>query len=191
MKINESLELVEYMNLVQSLADGFFDNNTGEYIPHVGELNAIREFFNHCVTLEEGEQYVQPAQTLTDMERLVKNGEFMTYFDLAVQFPSRMDFNFANAYYAAKDMVNVRNTSASTFVGMIDALIEKLITEFKNGFTEERIEQLGKLVEQIGDTKITEEGIVEAYGNSDHYRLKTKDFSEAVAKRKAKTENRK
>lgn len=189
MKINKELELMQYMMVVEEISNNFFDNEANEYLPYIGELNAMRVFFNNCVVIEN-EEYVYPMETHDDMVEIVKDGYFLEAYNAAIKDNGFRKLDFANAYKDAKDIVEYRKGSIQSLTRSIESIFMNFMNEFKGSFTDDKLAQIGNIVEQIGNGKITEQAIVDAYGNSDHYRYKTTDFSKAIDKRKQKSENR-
>lgn len=178
MIIEKDLELVDYIVMVNALAEEFFDEN-GEYLPYAGKLNAMRLFYNNCVRVSDLDEQVDHNITnVFDMEKLITNEEFIKAFNDTISKNDLIRFDFGNAYNDALDIVNHRKSS----IGGLLSSIGKMISNITNSMTDENIEKISKIAQDITDGVISPESIVDAYGNS-------KRFSEVVNSDSDKLQN--
>ena len=164
-EMNCILNLTDYLVVVDLIANEYFDTETGAYTPQYGFLNAMRVFYNMCVKTD---LYNLPHEITDgmDMEKLVVDEDFVDAFNQAMLGDGKFRFDFANAYMQAMDIVRTKNTSARE---ILNELISKAIAGLESigdVMTEENINKIVKIAEDIGNGKISAEQIVEAYGNS-------------------------
>ena len=48
MKFNNKLKLPQYIKLVDEIVEGYFEQTTGEYVPHIGEIHMAYLYFKNC-----------------------------------------------------------------------------------------------------------------------------------------------
>ena len=56
MKFNNKLKLADYIRLVDEIVEGYFNSETGEYLPHIGEIHTMYLYFKNCATAEDGDE---------------------------------------------------------------------------------------------------------------------------------------
>lgn len=179
MKFNNKLNLVEYLQVVNEIAQEFFDSNTYEYTPQIGEMYAVCAYFNHCVELEDSDDIkVHPIEDIMDMQQLYDNEEFMKHYNEAILNNDDIaSLLFGNAYYQAKDIVEYKKSDANAFATAISLGMEAILKSFKNIFSDEDINKFADIAKQITEGKLSSEAIVEAYGNSDRFKEKTEELN--------------
>lgn len=156
MTIKRDLELLDFVSLVQDIADGFFDEE--KYTPHYGKLNTVRLFYNKCV--EDDLQGV--PHDFTDaslLNELVKDKKFMCRYNEAISDISENGFqlDFANAYDTALDIVEQRKTSLNSISATIKNAIIELSEELTNLLSNENIEKLSQIADDMdAGSKIAE-----------------------------------
>lgn len=179
MKFNNKLNLVEYLQVVNEIANEFFDANTYEYTPQIGEIFAVCVYFNHCVELEDTDEIViHPIEDIMDMQQLYDNEEFMKHYNEAILNNDDIaSLLFGNAYYQAKDIVEYKKNDANAFATAISSSMDAILKSFKESFSDEDITKFADIAKQIAEGKISNEAIVEAYGNSDRFKEKTEELN--------------
>ncbi len=56
MKFNNKLKLPQYIKLVDEIVEGYFEQTTGEYVPHIGEIHMAYLYFKNCAVAEDGDE---------------------------------------------------------------------------------------------------------------------------------------
>ena len=56
MKFNNKLKLPQYIKLVDEIVEGYFEQTTGEYVPHIGEIHMAYLYFKNCAIAEDGDE---------------------------------------------------------------------------------------------------------------------------------------
>ena len=165
MKFNNKLNLVDYLKVVNEITSDFFDDETYEFTPHVGEINALRAYYDHCVELEEGEGEKKPIENIMDMQELYDNIDLMSEFVKQTSDIENMDIDltFGHAYYNAMEIVSYKKASANSFANATTYAIKSVLDAFKSSFSEEEVNKIYELAKQISSGKITNQGIVDAY----------------------------
>ena len=47
--VKTELNVIDYVSMVNAIVSEYFDED-GTYTPHIGKMNAMRLFYNNCVT---------------------------------------------------------------------------------------------------------------------------------------------
>lgn len=177
MKFNNKLNLVEYLQVVNEIANEFFDENTYEYTPQIGEMFAICAYFNHCVELEETDDIkTHPIVDIMDMEQLYDNDEFMKHYYEEIWDENNYKLTFGNAYDKAMDIVEYKKNDANAFATAISSGMGAILKSFRDSFSDEEIKKFTEIAEQVTNGKLSGEAIVEAYGNSERFKEKTEEL---------------
>lgn len=178
MKFNNKLELVEYLELVSKIAEQFFDEETNEYTPQVGEIYAVCEYFNHCVELEDSDEIkTHPINDITEIQQLLDNEEFVENYTKAIwSSNSIVSLQFGNAYDAAKDIVEYKKNDANQFATAIVVGLEAVLKSFKESFSEEDVAKIAEIAKEISSGKLSNESIVKAYENSERFKENTAEM---------------
>ena len=163
-KVKENFEIVDFATMVDSIVAEYFDAE-GNYTPHIGMLNAMRVFYNECVTESKFDIEHNIVEAL-EMETLVADDDFIEAFNKAIYFDGTVKLNFANAYKNALDIVNTRKTSIGNAIDMFKSGLTKFVDKISPVLTEGNLAQLTKIAEDISKGKLNPDSIVEAYGNS-------------------------
>ena len=180
MKYNNKLNLVDYINVVNELANEFFDDEHYEYTPQVGEMYAVCAYFNYCVELEDTDEIKQhPITDILEMQQLFDNEEFMNHFNEEIDGYSSVKINltFGHAYNTAIDIVENKKSDANSFANAISAAMDAILKSFRNSFSDEEINKFTNIAQQIVDGKISNEAIVNAYEKSDRFKENTEQLN--------------
>lgn len=167
-EVKTTLSIIDYVTIVDAIVTEFF-NEDGEYTPHIGKLNAMRLFYNECIT----DNRFELPHDITDalqMEVLVENDEFITAFDKAIKFEQNSVFSFANAYKDALSIVEVKKTSINQVASTVKSIFVKIVDSIVPMFTEENIQRLEQISNEIASGKISNQSIIDALGNSDIFK---------------------
>ena len=112
MKFNNKFDLVEYLQVVTEIVQDYFDLNTHEYMPHIGEINSVCVYYNHCVEPEDYDELPHPITDIHDMEKLFNNVEFMAHYRSEVNdYIDEFGLTFGAAYDKAMDIVEYKPTA--------------------------------------------------------------------------------
>lgn len=167
MKFNNELKLADYIQLVNNIASNYFDGSTYAYIPHIGELYTICAYFNNCVELEDTDEKIEKPidDNVDEIEKLINNKTFMNEFEKAVCYYDNIGFTFGRAYSKAMDIVDYQKSDANSFANAIAGSVNAVLQSFKESFSDEKIEELTKTVNELLDKGIDSEKIVDIYSN--------------------------
>lgn len=158
--IDCKLGVVDYVGMVSNIVDGFFDSD-GEYVPHIGKLNAMRLFYNDCVKESE----FDIPHNITDaieMDVLIEDKGYIDIFNKSLDTHGIIKFDFANAYSDAIKIVEQKTTSFSGAVESIRNAVSKLVKEINPVLSESNIEKLSKISDDISKGSLNAEAVVEA-----------------------------
>lgn len=165
-EINTELALFDYLRMVNEIAYGFINSEDGTYQPHIGNLNAMRLFYNHCVIKGKfDEQYNHDIIDADSMEEIVADKDFIDVFNEGIKFEGVLRYDFANAYKDAIAIVDVKKTSFGSAVNIVGSIIDKLIDSVSSFLTEENISTISQIAKDMSDGKISAESIVGAYAD--------------------------
>lgn len=168
MIVNTELELFEYLQIVNDIALEFF-NVDGNYQPHIGTLNAMRIFYNSCVKESKyDEQYGHDIFDSTELEKIIKDKEFISAFNNAIKKES-VGFDFANAYSQAIDIVESKKASFDGIIDKINKAVLNLFDSFHNMINEDDINKIVNIANKISANEINSATIVDAYAKSQRF----------------------
>ena len=163
MIIDTNFGIVDYMFMVDEIAEEFFDED-GTYQPHYGKLNAMRLFYNNCVVESKFERPHNISDGL-DMEEIISDEEFIEEYNLALKGNGRICFDFSNAYSDAIKIVESKNTPLNSLVVGIRNLFDNINEKVSPVLSEDGVEKLLNISDEIKNGKATPEAIVDAYIN--------------------------
>ncbi len=170
MKFNNKLTLSEYTVITENIANAYFDRETGEYVPHIGELFTLATYFNNCTITEEADGIDGFITDINDIEKLTDNDEFMEAFDDAIKAEPRIGIDFANAYRNAHDIIEQRKNgmyqfTTNTLLGLktVGEILEKTISSVN-------MEQLSQISKNIADGDLNVGDIAKEFQKTDRYK---------------------
>lgn len=164
MVIKKNLSVIDYVTLVNGIVNDFFDAETGEYTPHIGRLNAMRLFYNECVT-DSKFDLPHDFEDALQMDVLVEDDEFIKEFNAAVVGDGVIRLDFANAYADAMEAVNAKKNSFGNAVNIIRKAIEKVSESISSVVTDESLEKLTKIADSVNTNNLSLDSFVKAYSN--------------------------
>ena len=182
MKFNNKLKLPQYIKLVDEIVEGYFEQTTGEYVPHIGEIHMAYLYFKNCVIAEEGDE-VTPENIDTDgdvdfekLEAVLNDPTFIRAIEDNV-FCGMPDeyLDFGNVYHNAIAIITARVENGGLAVQRIINGITNVAEMLSGTLTEENVQVFAKAVEDIQNGKLSAESIANAYANSDRFKENTKD----------------
>lgn len=192
MKFNNRLSITDYVNVVEELASNYFNSATGEATPHIGNLYSVYVYFKYCVEPEEGDIVTQDTINITDeegkqsidlneLQKLFDDKKFMTNYRNAIdiyytEYDGLFRLDFAHAFVDANEYAQNKANSAHAVSAAISNSIAGIMKAFRESFSDETINGLTELAKDIKDGKLSEEAIVEAYGNSERFAKKTQEL---------------
>lgn len=158
--INTQVDAVTYINMVNSLADAYFDKD-GKYVPHIGRMHEMGFFYNNFIP--EGIEH--PITDILEVDKFANDEKFSNEFEHAVYGDFRK-LNFAGAHSDALDIVNYRKTSMYSLQDTIINTIDKVSQKLNEAISSEKIAQLRKIADEIESGNLSSDAIAEAYGRS-------------------------
>ena len=175
MKFNNKLSLIDYITVIGNIVNQFFDSETSEYTPQVGEIYAVCEYYNYCVTLEDGEDdKVHPIEDIMKAEALFDNVDFMVQYNNEINgsdyFTEEVNLTFGHAYHVALDIVENKKSDANAFANAITLGLKAIFSSFTESFSNENLQKLAEIGKQIADGDITSEVIAKAYEKSSRFK---------------------
>lgn len=170
-EVNTKIPLIDYLTMVEEIAYGFISKETGKYQPHIGRINAMRLFYNYCVTKSPfDEKYAHDVSDVDAMEEIVEDDAFLESFNEAITsqevayLPSRRNirYNFANAY---RDALEIVDTEKSSIANAVVAFFNKVKTNVEPFLTDENIASISQIAKDVANGKTSAESIVDTYMN--------------------------
>lgn len=120
MKFDTKLSVNDYLQAVEEIADGFF-NEHGEYAPHLGRIVSVAAFCDFCM-----KESVFPDIENPDMNIVFKNKDIMdAYTDAVID---TCDLTFGAAYSDAMKIVDYRKSSMVQAVNMLTSFINEVMS---------------------------------------------------------------
>ena len=191
MKFNSKLNITDYVGVVEELASNYFNSATGEATPHIGNIYSVYVYFKYCVESEEGDTVTQdtiniideegnPSIDLNELQKLFDDEKFMARYQKDIDVYCRSEevfrLDFAHAFVDANEYAQNKANSAHAVSAAISNSIAGIMKAFRESFSDETINSLTELAKDIKDGKLSEEAIVEAYGNSERFARKTQEL---------------
>lgn len=191
MKFNSKLSITDYVGVVEELASNYFNIATGEATPHIGNIYSVYVYFKYCVESEEGDTVTQdtiniideegnPSIDLNELQKLFDDEKFMARYQKDIDVYCRSEevfrLDFAHAFVDANEYAKNKANSAHAVSAAISNSIAGIMKAFRESFSDETINGLTELAKDIKDGKLSEEAIVEAYGNSERFAKKTQEL---------------
>lgn len=164
MKVETNLSLVDFVAVIEALADGFFDDD-GAYAPHMGLINAMRVFYNVCVVESRFDDEI-PHDFVDVMlvEKLAKDDEFYTAFKdacLLGAYDERL--TFATAYEKATDIADKRCKSVLYSIAPALEVIAQSLSRALSGVN---IKEFNDVLDKMRENGIDAKAIWDAYTES-------------------------
>lgn len=163
LKLIESVNLSTYVQAVNEIVDGFFDED-GNYTPHIGRANAISVLFNYFVDEKCIDEYF-PEDNI-DSGVLLADKDCMIFYNDALIGNGVYLLDFSNAYSDALDIVNTRKTSLRYSFEIIEKALTSLLDRFSTTMNEENLAKLTSMVEKISQEGFGAESLKKAYEKS-------------------------
>ncbi len=161
MKCNTKLGLVKYCAIVEAIADGYFDFD-GTYQPHIGMMNAMRVFYNECVTESAfDEKYPHNITNIMDMQDIVDDEEFIKIFNGCVSL-DETTFDFGNAYCDAMDIVSNRKGSLVNMFEQIKNMIAGFSAELEHVLTPDNLKVIKDVAVALGNGSALDDTLAKA-----------------------------
>lgn len=173
MKIDTSLNIIEYVNLVNGIADKYFNENH-EYQPHIGMVESMRLFYAICVKESEFDSTC-PHDTVEIklLEPVLSNSNFINAYNDALAESTGYQFNFACAYRDAMSIVEAKKYSLYSVTGQLGQILLNLIDRVSSTISNENIEKIlsfsnsiqngdvdyYKLLETLADSPLFQEAL--------------------------------
>jgi len=150
--VETKLSMTDYISLVNAIAIEYFDEE-GNYHPYIGELNAMRLFWNLCVKEShlDSDELGHDLHTVLDIEDIVADNEFIGAYNEAICNCGKVEMTFGYAYSTAMDMVNHCKSSLTGIVDMIKGTFEGLIKNLGSMATPENIATLTKIAKDVSN----------------------------------------
>ena len=162
MVIKKDLNVIDFVALVNGIANEFFDSD-GEYQPHIGRLNAMRLFYNKCVTVSKFDIPHDFNDALM-LESLIINEEFIAEFNKALKGDGSIRLDFANAYAEAMEIVNVKKGSFGNAVSIIKGAISNIVEMINPVLGSDNIEKFKQIADSFSNGNLSADAIVDVFG---------------------------
>lgn len=164
--VNNDVGIYVYSVAVQEIVKKFFDED-GNYTPHFGRINSVGVFFSYFVDNISLTNYFSEVEDNDINLDLFLNDEYcMELYNDALYDDVHYGLNFANAYIDALDIVKSKNSTLGGAIEQFKDSIIKIMDKIAPVFTEDTIDKLSKLSEEVANGNLSAESIVEAYANS-------------------------
>ena len=155
----DNVDIVTYSAAVREIAEKFFDED-GNYTPHFGRINSIGVFFNRFVDTVGLEAYFADQEVTIDL--LANTEGCLQLYNAALNKYRGFRLDFANAYADAMDIVKQRNTTIGGAIEMFQKGIEKIADKINPIFSQDNIDKLTKISEDVAKGDLSADAIVKA-----------------------------
>lgn len=181
MKFDNKLNMADYVRIVYDIADGYFNEVTGEYLPHIGEIHTMYLYFKNCVIAEDGDEITREnidtdgEVDLEKLEKVASNEDFITEFEKAISSPYLEYFGFEHAYFHAMDIVRSRVENGGLLVQRVLNGVTNIANTLASTLSEENMQTISQVMEDIKNGAISAESIADAYANSERFKQNTEN----------------
>lgn len=165
-EIKTSVGVVDYVLLVNDIADGYFDLLTAEYQPHLGIANAMLIFYNTFYKEKKDSEII----SIDTFEPIATSESFLQAFNQALICDSTYEYDFAHAFIDAMDIVETKKSSVGRLVTELKIGLSDLLTSFAPLLDSENVSGLFELSKKMADGEITAEKIIDSYKQSKQYK---------------------
>ena len=159
----DNVDIVTYGAAVTEIVKKFFDED-GNYTPQFGRANAVGVFFNRFVDIVSLESYFSDYDGEIDVNLFLANEDCLTVYNTALRNGAEYRLNFANAYADAMDIVKTQNSTFGGAVNMLMNGISKLADKVSPIFTEDNIDKLSKIADDVAKGDLSAESVIKALG---------------------------
>ena len=159
----DNVDIVTYSAAVTEIVKKFFDED-GNYTPQFGRANAVGVFFNRFVDIVSLESYFSDYDGEIDVNLFLANEDCLTVYNTALRNGAEYRLNFANAYADAMDIVKTQNSTFGGAVNMLMNGISKLADKVSPIFTEDNIDKLSKIADDVAKGDLSAESVIKALG---------------------------
>jgi hypothetical protein len=157
----DNVDIVTYGAAVREIAKKFFDED-GNYTPHFGRANAVGVFFNRFVDIVSLEAYFADYDGEINIDLFLADENCLNIYNEALKDNAGYRLNFANAYADAMDIVKTKNTTIGGAIEMFQKGIEKIADKINPIFSQDNIDKLTKISEDVAKGDLSADAIVEA-----------------------------
>lgn len=164
--IDTSLSVIEYITIVDSIVNGYFDDITGEYQAHMGLVNTMTLFYNNFYKTESENQIIN----LEDADGCLNSQEFLDAYNLAITSSYGFTYDFANAYCDAMDMVETKKMSLGSIVDGLSKKIVEIFDMIKPALSDENIGEVLAVAKNLANSDNAADAIFDSYGKSDKFK---------------------
>ena len=157
----DNVDIVTYSAAVREIAEKFFDED-GNYTPQFGRINSIGVFFNRFVDAVSLEAFFADKEVTIDL--LAGEEGCLQLYNAALARNRGFRLDFANAYADALDIVKQKNTTLGGAISTIINAIGELSDKVSPILTDENIEKLSKIADDVAKGDLNAESVVKALG---------------------------
>lgn len=155
------MNIVKYTAIVEAIADGYFDFD-GTYQPHIGMMNAMRVFYNECVTESTfDEKYPHNITNILDMQDIVNDDDFIKAFNFCLK-SENISFDFGNAYCDAMKIVDNRKGSLANMFEQIKNMIAGFSAELEHVLTPDNLKAVKDVAVALGNGSALDDALAKA-----------------------------
>lgn len=168
MVVDTNLNAVVYTLMVENIADNYFDK--GVYRPHIGRLNAMRQFWNECVKESDFDtEHDHECINVYEIADVIGSPEFAKEFNKAIScngadYDTNL-FTFAHVFADAMEIVEWKMQSVGVAVEAITSGLQTIIDIVTPAFDKINLDKLAELADHIKDEDFPQK-VVEAYEKS-------------------------
>lgn len=164
MEVDNNLDVVRYVLVVENIVDNYFDK--GNYRPHIGELNAMRLFWNECVKKSPWDNLGHDIVNIFELADVLREQEFIDAFTEALKHSNHgYEYTFGNAYWTAMDIVDNKKSSVGSIIDCLVDGVQRIIDVITPGFENINIDKMKELADKVKDADFASD-VVDAYAKS-------------------------
>lgn len=159
--INTNFTIAEYVMITEAIVAGYFDDD-GEYKPYIGELNAMRLFYNNCVESDIN-GLAHEIEKADEMVDLVNDETFIREFNKSIEYCDGIKLDFSNAFRNALDIIASKQKSLDFIIKPLTSYISGIVADLGSILNQDNIDKMTTISEGVLNGNLNVDAVVDAF----------------------------
>jgi hypothetical protein len=154
------LSVATYIELVERIVNAYFNSETNEYEPHLGNISTMQLFYEYCVVSSDLDaEMPNGVSGLSEIELVADDPCFMQKYNDEINATTHNALRFGDAYNCAQKIIADRLNSPERLINAIGDSITKGLASLKDMLTSEKMDELAKA---LSENDLTSKEIADA-----------------------------
>lgn len=151
------MSITDYMQMVRNIVIGFEDVVTGDFQPDFGMANAMMIFYNEFYKPKDKDDII----TVDEFQKVIDSDGFIDAFNDSI-IVVKQDFDFANAYAHAIEIVNDKKSAIERTALSIKTSIMEVLSEITPMMETDGVKDVVKVASELAKSDVTSDSIVKS-----------------------------